>query len=165
MTAREPRPAGVPTTDALWEGQATSRTFDALIVAGGVGFVLSALLTHGALRFALVLITGLIALLGSWFGRIALSVTTTSVRIHFGLNRWPTKVVPLARVVSASAIHLEPLRWGGWGYRWVPWRKATAIVVRRGPALVLTLTSGRRLLVTVDDAEAAADRVNALLVT
>jgi hypothetical protein len=49
---------------------------------------------------------------------------------------------------------VTPRQWGGWGYRWRP-EKGTAVVVRRGEALVLRLGDGRTFTVTVDNAEAA----------
>ena len=44
------------------------------------------------------------------------------------------------------------MEWGGWGYRWIPWAKASAAVIRRGPGIALVLRDGRRFAVTVDDA-------------
>lgn len=49
---------------------------------------------------------------------------------------------------------MTPRQWGGWGYRWRP-EKGTAVIVRRGEALVLRLGDGLTFTVTVDDAESA----------
>ena len=62
-----------------------------------------------------------------------------------------------------SAIQVEPTEWGGWGYRWIPWAKASAAVVRRGPGIALVLRDGRRFAVTVEDAVAGAQAVSAAL--
>ncbi len=54
---------------------------------------------------------------------------------------------------------IEPLAYGGWGWRVVP--GGTAVVVRGGEALVVELRSGRRFAVTVDGAAEAAALLNA----
>jgi hypothetical protein len=65
-----------------------------------------------------------------------------------------------------SGAHFAPLvsprGWGGWGYRWRP-EKGTAVVVRRGPGLVVDLGNGRHFTVTVDDAEGAVKAIRASL--
>ena len=58
---------------------------------------------------------------------------------------------------------VEPTEWGGWGYRWIPWARASAAVVRRGPGIALVLRDGRRFAVTVDDAVAGARATSAAL--
>jgi hypothetical protein len=62
--------------------------------------------------------------------------------------------VPAADVASASTADVAPVQFGGWGYRVVPGGRG--IILRGGPALVVTQHSGRRLTVTVDDPGIAA---------
>ena len=66
----------------------------------------------------------------------------------------PVKRIPLTDILAASAEHIEPLKWGGWGYRVIPGR--SALVLRAGPGLVLELRNGSRFAVTVDDPETPA---------
>lgn len=99
-------------------------------------------------------------------------VGTTSVRVVVGergvdvaagLLRRLRLRFPMAEIESAAAIDLEPHRWGGWGYRGsLRYLRRAAWVVRRGPALELSLTGGRRFAVTVDDPTGAAALINAL---
>lgn len=95
--------------------------------------------------------------------RLGVTVDDRAVRLSFGWIRRPGRYVPLADIVSVDPIELNPWEWGGWGVRWVPHRHATAVVLRRGEAVVIHLTDGRTLAVTVDDAAGCAAAVNALV--
>ena len=61
--------------------------------------------------------------------------------------------VRLEDTSSARMVVLEPLRWGGWGYRVGP--KGRALVLRGGPAIVVTLDSGAKVAITTPEAEQA----------
>ena len=50
--------------------------------------------------------------------------------------------------------------WGGWGYRIMPDR--SAVVLRSGPGLVVTSTSGKQFAITIDDPEEPAALLQAL---
>jgi hypothetical protein len=83
------------------------------------------------------------------------------VRVVFGPFGFPAKQMPLERIERAEATEIDPLRWGGWGYRWAgPGR--SAVVVRRGPGLVLDLRGGARFAITVDEPAPAAGLLNDL---
>jgi len=73
-------------------------------------------------------------------------------------GRGPSGTVPWSRVVEARAVLIRPLQWGGWGFRVIPAR--AGVVTRKGPGLVLTLTDGRRLGITVDEPLLPAGLVN-----
>jgi len=87
-------------------------------------------------------------------------VDRRGVTVTFTPFRWPRLRISLADIRSASAEDVSPTQFGGWGYRIVP--GASGLVLRAGQALVLTRASGRRFVVTVDDASTAARVVNAL---
>lgn len=68
----------------------------------------------------------------------------------------PRFVVPIADVASASAVEVTAMgEFGGWGLR-----KALdgrfGVILRSGPAIEVARTSGRRYVVTVDDAATGA---------
>ncbi|UQA93120.1 hypothetical protein [Streptomyces halobius] len=50
---------------------------------------------------------------------------------------------------------------GGWGYRWNP--GLSAISLRSGDALWLSLSNGTQFVITIDDAESAAALINSCL--
>lgn len=64
-------------------------------------------------------------------------------------------------IAEATVEHVQPMRYGGWGYRGSGTR-CRAIIVRRGDGLRLEMNDGRSLIVTVDHADEAAGLVNDL---
>jgi hypothetical protein len=68
----------------------------------------------------------------------------------------PRAHVPLADIAWVEPIDVDPWRWGGWGWRWLPHRRATAIVMRAGEGVRVARRDGRQLVVTVPDARTAA---------
>ena len=155
-----------------WSGRCASRGYALL----GVGFAL----VLAAIGFATVIVAAgsgaaawagwTVVLVGLVVGVVARLTSSLEVRlgektftVAFGPFGRPRRVVALADVVDASAILVEPLEWGGWGYRWIPWANASAAVVRRGPGIALALRDGSRFAVTVDDAVDGARATSAAL--
>ncbi len=125
------------------------------VVAGALLFVNSA----GGLimLFAVVVV--------ATFGSTTVVVSERGVRVH-GAIAFARISIPRDRIVSASAIEVNPLQWGGWGYRGsLRLFKRGAWIVRRGPGLRLDLVDGAVFVVTIDDAATAASLVNGLLPT
>lgn len=72
--------------------------------------------------------------------------------------------VPLSDVASAARVTVNPMgEFGGWGVRIAPSGRRFGVVLRTGEALEVTRRNGRRLVVTVDDAETAAALLEALV--
>lgn len=140
----------------VWVGQASSRR---LLVAGivlGLGTL--------PLWFAVwpaALATALAAVAVAWVHVVTARVDDAGVAVSWGPAQWPRVRIDLADIAAAEAADIEPLRWGGWGYRRTT--RGRAAVARRGPGLVLTLRDGQRFAATVDRPEAAAELVNALV--
>jgi hypothetical protein len=163
---------GGSVSEVLWEGRCASRGLAllgvgvALVVAAvGLGTVV-ALGGSGAPRWTgwLVVVLGVLVGLVTWlFSSLVVRLTAESFVVAFGPWRFPRRRIALADVVDASAVRVEPEQWGGWGYRWNPWAKASAAVVRTGPGIALSLRDGRRFAVTVDDAVAGAQATSAAL--
>ena len=103
---------------------------------------------------------GLLLVIALVFTHVEASVDDRGLRVRLG--GIPVRRISMANISSARPIDLEPTDWGGWGWRAVP--NGSAIVLRRGEALELTLSSGRRFAVTVDDAAVGAAVVNGLIV-
>lgn len=77
-----------------------------------------------------------------------------------GAMGWPRQHVPAAEVVRSDIVEVSPFReFGGWGLRTAVDGR-TGVVVRRGEAIAVERTGGRRFVVTVDDAATGAALLN-----
>ncbi|KPC81133.1 MULTISPECIES: hypothetical protein [Streptomyces] len=150
----------------VWTGRATNR-FQWLLAAVGAGClalgIQLAVDSAWSGGFAPLLMSvigcvaaGLLILFGTLaFVHVAVKVDGDALEVRCGHAGLPRRRILLTHVVGADfAPKVTPRHWGGWGYRWRP-DQGTAVVVRRGEALVLRLGDGRSFTVTVDDAEAA----------
>ncbi|MFE0424772.1 hypothetical protein [Streptomyces sp. NPDC058953] len=160
-----PGPAAEP-VPAVWTGRATNRVQWLLAVAGaacvalGIELAVVADWTSGVVPLVMSVVgcvtAGLLMLYGTLaFVHVAVTVDNDTLEIRCGHMGLPRRRIPLSHVVHAEVVPtVTPRQWGGWGYRWRP-EKGTAVVVRRGEGIVVTLGDGLRFTVTVDDAEAA----------
>jgi hypothetical protein len=92
---------------------------------------------------------------------VSVRVDHRGVEVRFGPLRWPKKSIALAKIRTAKVIEVEPLAWGGWGYR--RRKGATAIVLRRGQGLEIEEHDHHRTIVTIDDSRTAAGLINDLV--
>ncbi|AXK36627.1 hypothetical protein DVA86_32695 [Streptomyces armeniacus] len=163
----ETAPAGTR-QPALWTGHARNRlqwplaTLGAGCLALGIVLAVTTAWTHNVVPLLMSVIgcvaAGLLMLFGTLaFVTVRVRVDHEALEVRCGHAGLPRRRIRLADVVEADhAPEVTPRKWGGWGYRWRP-EQGTAVVVRRGEGLVLTLGDGRVFTVTVDDAEAAVD--------
>ena len=78
------------------------------------------------------------------------------------LIRRPRIQVPLDEIIEAEVVTVRPIaEFGGWGLR-IGAAGRAGVVLRSGPALQVTRTSGRAFVVTVDDAQTGAALLNTL---
>jgi hypothetical protein len=141
---------------AVWLGSAASGRM--LLLAGAllVGAVF-VVFTAWPLANAMALVS----LVLFWLHVVSLRVDDSGLTVAWGPARWPRVHVPLEQVTAVRSEHVEPLRWGGWGYRRT--LRATAAVSRRGPGIVVERRGRVPLVVTVDNPEGAVDLVEAML--
>ncbi len=144
-----------PGTHPVWQHR--QRAAWMLTLAGLAAVAAAVLVLIGQPTTAVV---SLIVALGmAPFGSIDVVVDGTGLTIRFGPLGWPRRHIGLDDIAAVSAEDIEPLEWGGWGYRMVPGK--SAVVLRRGPAIVVRRTDGRAFAVTVDDPEAGAALLDA----
>ena len=127
---------------ARWSGPAAL-----LVLAAGAGA-----LVVGPAPVALVAVP--VAAAALLLGSARVTVDHRGLTVALGVLGRPRVHVPREDIVSATTTDVVPMRFGGWGYRIVPGGRG--IIVRGGPALVVTRCSGRRLTDTVDDPRTAA---------
>ncbi|MFF5445757.1 hypothetical protein [Streptomyces sp. NPDC012888] len=166
MTGHPPGP--------LWAGRASNRMQWLFAAAGVACIVLGVHLAVGPNRtagtVALVmsvvgcLAAGLLILYGTLaFVQVQVTVDAEVLEVRCGHVGLPRRRIKLSEITSAEyRPDVTPHTWGGWGMRWRP-EKGTAVVVRRGEGLELTLDDGRLFTVTVDDAENAVRVIRAHL--
>ena len=118
--------------------------------------------TPGWVGWLLVFVGLFIGVSGYVLSSLRVEVTDEAVAVRFGPTGWPQRRIPMDQIEAAEAIMVDPLKWGGWGYRWMPWTKASAAVIRKGPGIELQLKDGRRFAVTVNDSVAGAQTISAL---
>jgi len=148
-----------------WTGRCSSRglallSLGIVLIIGGIG---GAILigTRGTdapawVGWSVVAIALVVGIAGWLLSSLVVRVEDERVVIAFGPFGWPRRVIALADIREVSAGQIEPMEWGGWGYRWIPWAKASAAVIRRGQGIILGLEDGRRFAVTVGDSRAGA---------
>jgi hypothetical protein len=157
----------------LWSGRCASRGLALLgagltliLVALGIGMVL-ALSGSGAPTWVgwFVAAVGILVGAHAWLvSSLVVRLTEETFTVAFGPFGWPRRVIPLTAVADASAIVVEPMEWGGYGYRWIPWARTSSVVLRRGPGIALALRDGRRFAVTVTGAVDGAKLTSAALI-
>lgn len=158
----------------VWTGSATNRVqwllalAYALCLALGIELAVDSMWTSGIAALAMSVVgciaAGLLILFGTLaFVHVAVKVDKDCLEVRCGHMGLPRRRIPLSHVVGADfAQAVSPRQWGGWGYRSRP-DIGTAVVVRRGEGLVLSLGDGRKFTITVDDAEAAVRIIRARL--
>ncbi|MFB6591838.1 hypothetical protein ACIPPN_12845 [Streptomyces diastaticus] len=171
---REPEPASRPADDPphahaaveTWTGRASGRLQWVLAVAGaaclalGVELAVDSSWASGITPLVMAVVgciaAGLLILYGTLaFVHVAVRVDDDALEVRCGHLGFPRRRILLESVAAVDyAASVCPRHWGGWGYRWRP-ERGMAVVVRRGEGVVLRLTDGHRLTVTVDDARAA----------
>lgn len=150
----------------VWTGKATNRAqwllafVGAACLALGVQIALDSNWTSGVAPLVMSVVgcvaAGLLMLYGTLaFVHVAVKVDGDALEVRCGHMGLPRRRILLTHVVGAEFVpRVTPRQWGGWGYRWRP-EQGTAVVVRRGEALLLRLGDGRSFTVTVDNAEGA----------
>lgn len=143
---------------AVWSGRArAARAWPAgvLLLAGGLlAGVAAAQWTPGA-----ALLAAGVAMLS--FTSVRVTVAARGVTVGYGALGLRLTRIPLRRIASAEAVEQKTRAFGYRGSLRV--FGAAAVVLRRGPALRLTLRDGKTFLVTVDDAATGAALLNDLI--
>jgi hypothetical protein len=149
------RPQRIPTYSAvnLW----------ALVIAAALGgaAILTLALRPGP-AFELAGAAALLSLLLLFTVRTSVTVERHGVRAHLGLFGFPRRFIGTDTIRRAVVVRVRPMHdFGGWGDR--VGHASRAFVCRRGEALRLELRRGPAFIVTIEDAQRAADRVNAFV--
>lgn len=138
---------------AVWSGRGVGR----LTTAIGVAMLLLGLFVWGWTGVVLIAIAA-VALM---FASVQVTVSQRGVVVSLGWWGYPNWRVPLGTIGRAEVEQVNPMAYGGWGYRLRP--GVRAVVVRGGDALKLVRSQRYDLVYTVDDAETGAGLLNAIV--
>lgn len=151
-----------PTT--VYSGHTTN--WPAVILATGAAIPLVGLALAGSPRDPIVWVSAALIMLAvlltvAWSTSLRVTIGGQGVAVRFGLLGWPRVSYPLERIASAEAVTLSRLAttWGIWWSR----RDGLRLTLRSGPAVRLTLVSGRRVTINVEQPHAAVATLNAAL--
>lgn len=123
------RPPASPADDASHSLGATQRTAWATHMSSPV-----IIATAAAALFLSTAIAAFVAP-GAWpavaavvivllvFSEIRVTADRRGLRVTAGLVHLPIKRIPLGDIADVSAERIDPMRWGGWGYRVLPGRR------------------------------------------
>jgi hypothetical protein len=156
----------VPTETEAWIRTVTVPLFLWLglaIFAMGVVLLIAAVLGGGG-GGASELVSGLVMLVVTLpvlaCGRLRISVDWRGLTVATWIMGISVKTIPLNEVESVQTTRIEPLEWGGWGYRIRP--GTSAIILRTGQGLVVNLTNGKQFALTLTAPETPVAILTAL---
>ncbi|HWK26722.1 MAG TPA: hypothetical protein VNS09_09170 [Solirubrobacter sp.] len=144
---------------AVWSARVRGRLAMLAAAAVSVGLVLAGVLSGNWWLAVLSLPIGLAC---ASVSEIVATVDRRGLTIAYGPLGWPRQTVPLDAIDVVEPTEIDPWRVGGWGYRKVPGRAATAVVIRAGEGIRVRRHDGTELLVTLPDAATAAGLLNDL---
>jgi hypothetical protein len=143
---------------AVWSGRARA----VWALPAGAALVAAGVLTLVLARWwdpALVLLMAGVLMFG--FTSVRVTVATRGVSVAYGVLGLRLTRIPLSRIASAAAVELRSFSFGYRGSLLM--FGSAAAILRRGPALRLTLRDGKTFIVTVDDAATGAALLNDLI--
>ncbi|MFC5928455.1 hypothetical protein D6T64_20780 [Cryobacterium melibiosiphilum] len=148
-----------------WTASTSSPLFTGLASVAAVGAI--GIITLPALRDAVtsanVVVMAIIAFALVFivmFARIRIRIDGRGLSVRSMILGAPLKIIPLTDIIEAHTDYLEPLRWGGWGYRIT--RGRSAVILRAGPGLVVTRRNGKLFAVSMTDPEIPAALLESL---
>jgi hypothetical protein len=156
---RQPGATAIPTLEidrpaaTVW----SSRGNGPILQLVGAALIVIGLVTWGWSTIVL-LVLGAVVLT---FAEVRVTVAQRGAVVSLGWLGIPSWTVPLEAIERAEVEQVDPMAYGGWGYRLRP--GVRAIVTRRGESLRLVRADKADLLLTVDDAVTGAGVINSML--
>ncbi len=95
------------------------------------------------------------------FSSVTVDVDSDGVTISLGPFAWPRRHIAHAGITDAAAFEIQPMSYGGWGYRLRS--GVRAYIVRSGEAIRIGVVDGPDVLVTVDGAAQGAAVIESLI--
>lgn len=160
-----PSPAGTAPREPLRHGEKVvffGGQSGSPALVGGVSAILigSAVLSAFAAWWvaAIVLVSGIIAV--PFISYIGVRIDELGVSWAFGFGA-PRGTIALSDIKSADVIDINPIEFGGWGYRITP--DTTGLIVRKGPGIRITRKAGRDVVISLAQPDDAVETLRQLL--
>ncbi|MFJ2621575.1 hypothetical protein [Glutamicibacter sp. NPDC087344] len=93
--------------------------------------------------------------------RIRVTISNGKLRVASAVLGFPLRTIEVSQMQSVISEEIQPMEWGGWGWRFFP--GGSAVVMRRHEGLAVELKDKRRFAVTIPDSARAAAQLNALM--
>jgi hypothetical protein len=147
-----------PEEGGAWSRVVTARLFiwvAAALTAAGIVFysIVAAAEKVAESTIGLVTIAVIVVVLLS-LSRYRVTADWRGLRVVSALLRVPLKRIRLEEIDTVDAAEIAPKDWGGWGYRVMPGK--SALILRKGPGLIVTTADAKQFAVTVDHPEVPA---------
>lgn len=146
-------PGGVPVWRGVTPTGPTLRVVAALLPIVGIG-------TWWVAGYGPALVVFLATVVVVASSRYDVTIGPAGVVVRGALG-WPRTTQKLSTLVRAEVADVRPFDYGGWGWRYAG--GTTAVLTRRGPALVVERSDGARLAVSLEHPQEAAALLNGLL--
>lgn len=137
----------------VWSGRGLGKVTTAI----GVVVVVAGIVTWGWTGVVLLVLAVVVFM----FAYVRVTVSRSGLVVSLGWWGFPSWRVPIDSIDHAEVEKVNPMAYGGWGYRLRP--GVRAVVVRAGDAVRLVRSEGYDLVYTVDDAATGAGLVNAIV--
>lgn len=129
------------------------------VAIGGTIFASMASRSSTIIAVIVLVFVAVLVITNTWW-RVSADRRGFTVRGALG---WPSKRIALDDIRTVQVVEVTPARdFGGYGWRWTVDGRS-GVILRAGPAIEVTAASGKRFVVTVDDAETGAGVIAALL--
>ncbi|MGV8876518.1 MAG: hypothetical protein ACOH1K_03285 [Rhodoglobus sp.] len=132
-----------------------------LCVLGAVIYTGPILAGRGGEQSFSMIVMGLATIVVASFIQLRITADWRGLRVVSSVLNIPLRRIRLNRIAAIEAVDvLRPTEWGGWGYRIMPGR--SALIMKKGPGLVVTTTRGTLFAITLPDPETPAALLTSL---
>ncbi len=154
-----------PSGARAWSCTVTSTVFiwvtAALIIIGVVICAASIIAGNAGDSVIGVVAIAATTLVVAAFIRLRVSVDARGLSVVSAVMRIPVKRIGLEQIAAVEAVSvLQPMEWGGWGFRVTSGR--SALILKKGPGLVVTTTRDTQFAITLPDPHTPAAVLAAL---
>lgn len=147
-----------PSAIGAWSQTITGNLFlwvaIGLIILGSVIYGPAVVAGRAADQIVGIAVIAVAIVLVASFVRLRVTADWRGLRVVSAIFRIPLKRIRLEAIAVVEAAELRPAEWGGWGYRIMPGR--SAVILRKGPGLIVTTKDEKQFAISLDDPETPA---------